>query len=279
MTLLLLTRLVGLLNCIGKNMPVIRVVRLESDPESEFPAAAVMARMLASAAKPIREVPPNHSRIERTLPGNPNGLTVEQHVFPLCSMQAFVGPVKRVSLFEMSEGKSRRVKPKNVVFCAERAWDQRTEGVLMKQIEDEFQDIVQPILRGQAHSIAPEQKHAIDRMFALWYMRSRHRNLEAQEIQLNSVSGSALTKTEEENLEMNNYMYIRPGGKMPARQFNGMRLQQLINDYTRDLDVLTGWGAFMPDPASSSCRTFQGTRSSHSLRTCPYSVSTGRNDR
>lgn len=125
-------------------MPVIRVVRLESDPESEFPAAAVMARMLASAAKPIREVPPNHLRIERTLPGNPNGLTVDQHVFPLCSMQAFVGPVKRVSLFEMSEGKSRRVKPKNVVFCAERAWDQRTEGVLMKQIEDEFQDIVQP---------------------------------------------------------------------------------------------------------------------------------------
>ncbi|MBK5124402.1 hypothetical protein IQ288_31710 [Burkholderia sp. R-69980] len=174
-------------------MPEIKVVRLEIDPESEFPAAALMARMLSSLSQPIKEVPRNHARVEPTLPGNPNGLTVGQHVFPLRSMHAFVGSGKRVSLFEMAEGKSRRVKPKNVVFCAERAWDQRTEGVVMKQIEDEFQDIVQPILRGQVHSVAPEQKRAIDSMFALWYMRARHRYLEAQEIQLNGVSGSVLT--------------------------------------------------------------------------------------
>lgn len=230
-------------------MPVIRVARLENEPESESAAAAVMILMLSSASQPIIELPCKHDRIERTRPGNPNGLTVDQHVFPLRSMQQFADRTKRVSVFEMTKGKSRQVGVENVMFCAQRAWDQHTEGVTMKRIENRFQDIVQPILRGHVHSVAPAQKCAVDRMFALWYMRSRHRNLEAQEIQLNGVSGSDLT--------MNNYVYIRSGGKIPARQFNGMRLQQRISDYARDLGVLTGWGAFMPNPASSSCRTFQ----------------------
>ncbi len=224
-------------------MPEIKVVSLESDPESEFPAAALMAQMLRSVSQPIKEVLRNHARIERTRPGNPNGLTGDQHVFPLPSMQQFADRTKRVATFEMTKGKSRQVGIKNAMFCAERAWDQHTESIFMKHIEDKFQEIVQPILRGRVHSIAPEQKRAIDRMFALWYMRARHRNLEAQEIQLNNVSGNALTKTQEENLEMNNYVYVRSGGKMPARQFNGIRLQQLINNYTReDLAAITGWG-------------------------------------
>jgi len=142
----------------------------------------------------------------------------------------------------MAKSTSRLVGLKNVMFCAQRAWDQQTEGVYMKHIEDRFQKIVQPILHGHVHSIAPEQKRAIDRMFALWYMRTRYRYLEAQEIQLNGVSGSALTIIEQENLEKNGYLYVKSGGKMPARQLNGVRLQQRISDYARQLAVVTGWG-------------------------------------
>jgi hypothetical protein len=44
------------------------------------------------------------------------------------------------------------------------------------------------------------------RIFALWYMRTRYLNLEADEVQLNSAFGSAFTKADEEKLEMDNYL-------------------------------------------------------------------------
>ncbi|HET6239460.1 MAG TPA: hypothetical protein VFE41_31580 [Acetobacteraceae bacterium] len=64
----------------------------------------------------------------------------------------------------------------------------------MKQIEDRFQVIANAIIYGHATTISPEQKPAIDKLFALWYMRARYRELDAQEIQLVGVTGSELTK-------------------------------------------------------------------------------------
>jgi hypothetical protein len=147
-----------------------------------------------------------------------------------------------MSVFEMRKDNARLVGTKNVIFCAQRAWDQPTEGIYMKRIEDRFQEIVQPILRGKVNTIAPEQKRAIDTMFALWYMRTRFRYLDAEEVQLNGISGSALTAAQEENLEMNGYMFVRNGGKMPARQLNALELRQRIDRYVLDLAVLPAWG-------------------------------------
>ncbi len=48
----------------------------------------------------------------------------------------------------------------------------------MKHIEEEFQKIIGPIVDGTAETLVPEHKLAIDRMYALWYMQSRYRELE-----------------------------------------------------------------------------------------------------
>ena len=111
----------------------------------------------------------------------------------------------------------------------------------MKRIEDEFQTIAAPIIEGRVDTIAPEHRSAVDRMYALWYARARYRDLEEQEIQLNGISGQALTKEQEENLEKNGYMFAREGGKWPARQFNGMQIQMFIDHYAPRLAAPT-WG-------------------------------------
>jgi hypothetical protein len=125
-------------------------------------------------------------------------LTVNQHVFPLKTMKHFAPPGGRVSVCLIARREVRSMKPKNALFCARRAWDERAETGYMKRIEDEFQAIVAPIIDGKVGVIASEQKPAIDRMYALWYMRARYRHLEGQEIPLNDVAGDALTKEQEE---------------------------------------------------------------------------------
>ncbi|CAB5082083.1 hypothetical protein IST4116A_00067 [Burkholderia cenocepacia] len=225
-------------------MPIIKVTCVRDGEEPAGSAAAIMATTLAKASEPISDPSTKGviSKPEKTRPQNPNRLTIRQHVFPVRSMQQFVDKRGRVSVFDILRNKIRLAQPKDTLFCAQRAWDQRAEAGYMKHIEDEFQKIVQPIIRGQVNTITPEQKPAIDTMFALWFMRTRYRRLDAQEIQLVGVHGDDLTKAQEENLESNGYLFARMGGKMPARQLNGVQLQMRIGHYARDLAVLTRWG-------------------------------------
>ena len=52
----------------------------------------------------------------------------------------------------------------------------------------------------------------------------------------------ALTLAEEESLEKNGCLFARAGGKIPARQLNGVQLRKRIADYARDLAAIDGWG-------------------------------------
>lgn len=229
-------------------MPVIKVI--DSDQPAQAPnqgpylAAAVMAVTLAKASEPQKtHEPSKRARAERTRPRNPNSLTVNQHVFPSKSIERFTDQTGRVSVHELHRGEVIRAKPNNSIFCARRAWDERAETGYMKRIEDDFQTIVGPIVDGTVRTLAAEFKAAVDKMYALWYMRSRNRDLESQEIQLNGISGEDITKEQEENLEKNGYVFARKSGRMPARQLNGLQLQIRINNYARALAAsVTRWG-------------------------------------
>jgi hypothetical protein len=203
----------------------------------------MFAATLAKASEPVPDlaVKGQMRRAERPRPKNPNRLTRRQHVFPVRSMQQFVNQSGRVSVFDMLRRKVRPARPDDILFCARRAWDQRTE-VYMKHIEDRFQQIARPIIDGRADTIAPEQKPAINSMFALWFMRVRYRELDAQEVRLFGIAGDDLTKAQEENLEKGGYLFTRKGGKMPARQLNGVQLQMRADLYARDLAALATWG-------------------------------------
>lgn len=228
-------------------MPVIKVISSDSPPQGPIQghlAAAVMAVTLAKASEPSKvHVRRKGARSERTRPGNPNSLTVNQHVFPSKSIERFANPSGYVSVHDLHRAKDFPAKPKNAIFCASRAWGERTETGYMRRIEAEFQKTVDPIVDGKTQTLAPEHKAAIDSMYALWHMRSRYRELELHEVQLNGIVGSDLTKEQEENLEKNGYMFARKSGTMPARQLNGLELQLRIDNYARDLAAsVTRWG-------------------------------------
>jgi hypothetical protein len=170
-------------------------------------------------------------------------LTVNQHVFPSKSIERFTGQSGRLSVHDLRRDKVFPARPENSIFLAHRAWDQRAESGYMKRIEDDFQRLVAPIVEAKAQTIPSEAKAAIDIFFALWYMRSRYREIESQEIELNGISGGDLTKEQEENLEKNGYAFVRENGRMPARQLNGAELQMRTGNYACDLaNSVTRWG-------------------------------------
>ena len=182
------------------------------DPDGPCTAAAVMAKtgMMAAAPEKGREFRLKRARGEKTRPGNPNRLTLNQHVFPARSIERFADKDGRVETRLLDpHNKVIRPKPDNVIFGASRAWDQRAESGYMKQIEDGFQQVADAIIAGKITTIPDKERPAIDWMYALWYWRARFRELESQETQLNGVMGPDLSLEHEENLESNGYMFAR----------------------------------------------------------------------
>ncbi|WP_287988825.1 hypothetical protein [Acidiphilium sp.] len=203
-----------------------------------------MGAMLAKASEPVEMLPvkPGQQKTEKTRPGNPNCLTLRQHVFPTKSISRFGNQNGLISVHDLVRNRIFNAKPTNVIFCADRAWDQRTERE-MKTIEDKFQCLIAPVVAGLSKTIPQEQREIVDQMYALWFMRPRYRELTQQEIQLHGGVGSTLTKDQEENLETNGYLFVREGGAMPARQLNGLQIMLRIHAYARDLEKsITRWG-------------------------------------
>lgn len=216
------------------------------DPNGSYTAAAVMAKtgMMAAAPEKGREFRMKRARAEKTRPGNPNQLTLNQHVFPTKSIERFVGADGLVDVRLLyPRDKIIRPRPNNAIFCANRAWDQRAETGYMKQIEDRFQQVADAIIACKTTTLSAEERPAIDWMFALWYERSRFRELESQETQLNEIAGPDLTLEQEENLESNDYMFARKHGAMPTRQLNGAVVQMRTGNYVEVLEKnVTRWG-------------------------------------
>src|ERR1700730_11716377 len=99
-------------------------------------------------------------------------------------------------------------------------------------------------LPGRCLKLATE-KAIVKDFCALWYARARHRNLPRQEIQAKGITGGGnLTLDQEEMAERNGYIFMRTGGRWPARQLNGMRIQSLIY---RQFDCLSSakWGIIL----------------------------------
>ena len=213
-------------------------------PDGGQLAAALMGMMLAG--RPESFSSQSQSKAEKTRGKNPNRLTVNQHIYPRRSIARFAGNDGRVAVHDVARCQVRRAKPGDLIFCARRAWDQRAEADYMKDIENRFQSLAEQLIKGQSTIFSVEDKQAIERFFALWYMRSRYMGLEKQEIKLNGIGGENLTKEEEENLEAKGYLFARIGGVVPARQLNGLWLQSQIDSYAKDMSVVERWGVIQP---------------------------------
>ncbi len=88
-------------------------------------------------------------RHERTRPGNPHRLTIDQHTLPAASIVRFCGPDGRVVVHDLLRNKVRRAGPRDDIFCAKRAWDHGSEIGFMWRIEAAFQDLANRIVDRQ----------------------------------------------------------------------------------------------------------------------------------
>src|ERR1700730_17538642 len=85
---------------------------------------------------------------EKPRKGNPNRLTIKQHVLPAASIARFADAKGGVWVHDLIRGKRRVTHRNDVIFCAQRAWDQRSESGFMKRIEDAFQSLAEMIIAG-----------------------------------------------------------------------------------------------------------------------------------
>ena len=153
---------------------------------------------------------------ERTSKGNPRQLTIRQHVFPSASIDRFTDTNGQVDLDHFVYGK-RLTVPKDNVFCAKRAWNQKSETGHKRSIEDPFQRIATEITESKLTSLSHEQGWHISNFMALWLLRAEHRD-KHNNIGHTKLNGEQpLSLESEETLERNGYAFARLDGRLPSR--------------------------------------------------------------
>jgi hypothetical protein len=163
-------------------------------------------------------------KFEPTLPGNPNQLVIDQHIFPRSAIQRFAAPDGLVEIDRLAGGEIFRVKPGNPLFCARRVWDQMAETTRSYRIESSYASLADRIVGGEVHSLTREMSMIVTEFYLLWNHRYRATTLSTDDLRLNFAKPErALTKEQEEILERKGAMFIR-GNAIPARFINGMSI-------------------------------------------------------
>jgi hypothetical protein len=171
-------------------------------------------------------------RYERPRTGNPNALTIRQHILPTVSIARFANVTGYVDVQHIQRDIRRPARSTDAIFCTIRAWHEAAETGFMKQIEDRFQTLAEAIMAVSVAEIRdPSDVHALTMFYALWYMRARFRNPHPEDVVLNDVlPGDEHTQEQQENLEKNGYVFAR-GNAIPAHQMNGFLLQMRVGAF------------------------------------------------
>lgn len=165
-----------------------------------------------------------HKVIVKPSRGNPQSLTVRQHIFPAQSIKRFANTDGYVWVNDITHFKARMAKPTDEVFVAKRAWDQRAEAGYMKYEEDMYQSLAEYILSGGKFGFESDH-YIITRMYALWVTRHHRAGNPFDDTQLNLVSGSQLSQEHQEVIESKHGLFIDANGRIPARMMNGTVIQ------------------------------------------------------
>jgi len=162
---------------------------------------------------------------EATQKGNPNRITVDQHVFPRRSVERFYGTRGGVDLYLSKQQKCIRALAKHDVFCAKRAWIHRVESGFMADIERRYQEVAESIAQGHKTTIPASDYQAITDMFALWRVRWywQDRDRPDQTLKMHKPERS-LSRDMQEKMEKAGVLFTRPDGAFPVRQVVGVRI-------------------------------------------------------
>ncbi|MEH6494088.1 hypothetical protein, partial [Halopseudomonas sp.] len=156
--------------------------------------------------KPARVPGVSEGRVmpyEPTIKKNPRQLTIEQHFHTAHAISLFYDLDDKVEVMELSSSTIFKRHKRAKIFCTKRTWDQRAETGYMASIEDAFHKEIDNI------KSFPERNHeAISKYCLLWRQRHYHHLNNSADVALDEISGSDLTKEQEEILESKNYSFV-----------------------------------------------------------------------
>ena len=165
-------------------------------------------------------------KFEKPQKGNPHQLTINQHVFPVRSIERFVGKDKMVCVYLKPKNTSFRAIPENEIFCANRTWDERAEAGYMRDIEDKFQVLAEAIIRGGIQKVGSEETKILNDFWVLWHLRAEYKDNPLPDAKLNAIAGDpSINKDQQEYLEKNHIGCILPDATIPGRDIVGMQIQ------------------------------------------------------
>ena len=186
-------------------------------------------------------------KYEKTQPGNPHQLTINQHCFPKKSIERFCNKNGVVEVFLIRESKIVSLKPDDAIFCARRVWDQRAESAFMHGIENAYQALVSKLeVEDWSRPLSIEENQIVSDMYSLWHIRCCWKNkyIDDQELLGMLPARPAYSQDDREVLEKSNMMTSTDRGAravLPGRHIAGILVQ---NDYSRVRNALRGysWG-------------------------------------
>lgn len=143
--------------------------------------------------------------------------TINQHVFPVAGITRFYSRNKCVQVFDTQRSKSFPANAKNDLFCAKRVWDEKTEKLVGKRIEDNFQRLAVSIIEGRTKRLGLLENDIVGEFWSLWRTRHGFRKNGLPDLKLNNLAGSELSEEQEKILEAKGYMYTRRDGTLPGR--------------------------------------------------------------
>lgn len=176
------------------------------------------------------------SRSQKTQRGNPHQLAIRQHIFPKRSIERFCAR-GGVDLLDLKREKTRRARPEDVAFCADRTWNHGAETGWMKDIEDAFQPIAEMVVKNPEVRLGTEEATAVSAFYALWRSRSERRHLPKQTLRPNGVLASRVdyTADELELLERNGVIAASGDGSFAMRDIMTPVISLAMGRYRAEL--------------------------------------------
>jgi hypothetical protein len=173
----------------------------------------------------------------RERPGsrNPHRLTHKQHTLPRALIQRYAGDDGMVDCHIVNQGLTRRLRPTNVLFCADRSWSQMAEsGPTTRAVEGDFIRLASDLVtRGNLRLEASENLIAT-RFFALVQHRELLRDEPAPAVVHPGLIGSDLSPDDQDRLESMGVMFATSGG-FSSRMVAGVQIMGAMVWATRNL--------------------------------------------
>lgn len=161
---------------------------------------------------------------EKPTEGNPHKFVIKQHFHTAHSIAKFHDVDCKLDVFIKDSGEALRRHSRSSIFCAKRNWDEKSEKGLMADIEQLFHQEINEIKPFELRNHS-----AISEYFMLWKIRYDFHISRMDDAVLNGISGSGLTKEQEEVLESKGGSFVRDGGMFPARFMTGIQVLRLLD--------------------------------------------------